>query len=652
MSRTRIIIVFGLTAFIFGLFLAEFKFAVIPDNGQILNRRTTEFLEEVAYDVQGVFISSSVASELEKDEDKRELLKAENGAIRIDEDFVQFGKELFYKETFDNEIFMTDILGFLDGPLTLGNFAKALIELKGKGTTNLQVELAEDVTIGEYSWKKGEKVNTGLDVPKGSLLPLGIPLTISDGRVRIGVSCAACHASVDKESGKVIEGAPNIDFDSGLLMALATNTSAFFTTAEINSLKDYIIDMNRTVINSKGEKEPLPDPDALEKAVDETFVKWPKGNFDTTPDLSPNPTQTPDIYTYGDHPYTWSGSAMVGPFKGLSTFNNKVHSLNSDPISLSGQSEELVQVDKEVFIGTILQRAANKRFRFDPTKGEKPSEFFAKIDESPDVPGINEGVKPPHFPKLSMVTPNGTIVTSKGRFVGEENNAMAAYENTLLPPAYDRNISKKILGEGRDIFKKAGCISCHAGRAYSSNRIIPVEEIKTEPNRAKAFEGIEDILGESIIWAPNTPNPVPKDAKVLKVPIEQVEEDQRKLAFLIGDNNGGYKTKGLIGLAYSAPYLHDGGVAVGKDEKTELGIPGTLMKGKEPDPYNSLKALIDKQLRQKVINANRAEKSLIEVHVDGKGHEYWVDKTNGYTEEQQKALIEYLWSLTELNEED
>ena|GEM_PF-4336008 len=39
----------------------------------------------------------------------------------------------------------------------------------------------------------------------------------------------------------------------------------------------------------------------------------------------------------------------------------------------------------------------------------------------------------------------------------------------------------------------------------------------------------------------------------------------------------------------TAPYLHDGGVAMGKD--LELGIPGTLLQGMELDPTESLRSL-------------------------------------------------------------
>ena len=109
-------------------------------------------------------------------------------------------------------------------------------------------------------------------------------------------------------------------------------------------------------------------------------------------------------------------------------------------------------------------------------------------------------------------------------------------------------------------------------------------------------------------------------------------------------SGGGYKVKGLIGLRWSAPYLHDGGVAVGP-KLTQTGVSQTLMKGIHPDPYNSLKALIDRKLRLQVIEANRKDSRLRDTHVTGQGHEFWVDESSGFTQEQQDALVKYLLQL-------
>lgn len=65
-----------------------------------------------------------------------------------------------------------------------------------------------------------------------------------------------------------------------------------------------------------------------------------------------------------------------------------------------------------------------------------------------------------------------------------------------------------------------------------------------------------------------------------------------------------------VGLYWSASYLHDGGVAAGKNLDSELGIPGTVEKNVMPDSANSLKALLDRDLRERVVHANEASADL------------------------------------------
>ncbi|MED4584432.1 electron transport protein [Brevibacillus choshinensis] len=599
---------------------------------------------EPAYDLWGRTISQKEAEELLKTPQGRAMLSGQNGAVKIDQALIDLGKKAFYEETFGNEVFITDIMGAFNGPLTLANVRKAIGELNGEGTTNLQVELAKTVTIGGKTFKKGTKVDTGLDVPKGWNQVLGMPLKQSEGTWKAGISCAACHATVDRDTRQIIEGAPNADLNAGLFIAMGTNSAAYFTHTDIESLQKYMNNLDRTVETSDGKKAPLPDPKALEDAVDANALKWPKGNFDSTIDMKSNPAQIPDSFTMGDFPYGWSGHAMAGPFKGLSTFNNNVHAQNSDSLLQSEVSRELFGIDKEVYIGTLLQNAANPKYRYSPSEGIKPSEFFAKVDPTPGTPGVNQVILPPSFPKATLIAPDGLIVSSPKTMVNEQNNAMSAWQNKLVPPKPPITADAATLEIGRDVFQRASCIKCHAGDFYTNNRIVPAPEIGTDPSRAQALKATEKIWGEPTIYSPDTPVPVPPNAKVLKVPTDMLDPEQINLAFAKGNSSGGYKTPSLIGLYWTAPYLHDGGVMVGPDAKKQLGYPGTLAKGIQPDPANSLRALMDKKLREKVIVANRSA-NLQQVHVQGIGHEFWVDETTGFTPQEQDALIKYLLLL-------
>jgi hypothetical protein len=60
---------------------------------------------------------------------------------------------------------------------------------------------------------------------------------------------------------------------------------------------------------------------------------------------------------------------------------------------------------------------------------------------------------------------------------------------------------------------------------------------------------------------------------------------------------------------------------------------------------NSLRALIDRTLRQQVIAANAAAPSLRAMHVQGTGHAFWVDAETGFTPADQEALIQYVLAL-------
>ncbi|HYG58262.1 MAG TPA: hypothetical protein VD902_09410, partial [Symbiobacteriaceae bacterium] len=144
----------------------------------------------------------------------------------------------------------------------------------------------------------------------------------------------------------------------------------------------------------------------------------------------------------------------------------------------------------------------------------------------------------------------------------------------------------------------------------------------------------------------DTPVPVPTGAKAERAPTEHLDAGQLRLAWAHGGSPGGYKVQGLMGLYWTAPYLHDGGVAVGDDPDTQLGVSGTILKGVRPDPANSLRALVDRDLRKRVIAANKESQSLGAVHVQGIGHEFWVDQGAGFTAEEQAALLKYLLSIS------
>ena len=123
---------------------------------------------------------------------------------------------------------------------------------------------------------------------------------------------------------------------------------------------------------------------------------------------------------------------MAGPFRGLSSQNNNVHALNSDSLLLADSSQTLFDMDKEMFLAVLLQNAADKKYRYDPSSGKKPSEFLASVHKTRS-PGINKVVLPPTYPKGTIISPDGTLTSSPGYTFWQQNNAMAAWQDTIVP---------------------------------------------------------------------------------------------------------------------------------------------------------------------------------------------------------------------------
>lgn len=160
-------------------------------------------------------------------------------------------------------------------------------------------------------------IDTGIDVPRGSLAPLGLAIFKRGVSVKAGITCALCHSSVDPNSFEVIHGAPNNDLNAGMLLAMGSNSAAFFVHTGVSSLAPFTSANSEQVLASAGRDEPLPDPDRLERAVEGALLQWPRGNFDSMVDLVADPSQIPDSFTFEDYPYNWSGGFMAGPFHGL-----------------------------------------------------------------------------------------------------------------------------------------------------------------------------------------------------------------------------------------------------------------------------------------------------------------------------------------------
>ncbi len=645
--RSRSLLVGALAVLAAGVGVAGFgRFSYAPTPARDALANPDRYPIRTAYDVLGRRIGHEEAQALRATEAGRRTLSPENGAFAIDAAVVARGREAFYTETFGNEVFLTDVMGMLDGALTPYEVARAVLMLGGQATNNLRVRVAQDVRIGDRQWRKGDLVSTGLDVEKGGLGIIGLKTFYDRGHLRLGITCALCHAAVDPKTGKVVEGAPNTDLNAGLLLALSANASAYFMHGSVD-LAALAGDPSRTVATQGGGTAVLPDRDRLEAAAKIEVASWPPGSFDSSADRVTNPTSIPSSFSAYGEPYSWSGREAVGPFHGLSSLNNNVHAANSDTTQLAAAAPWLFGLDPDLYLGILFQGAVNPGLRYDPKGGRTPSAILAAFDPTPGSPGLNRYAVLPSFPATNYVTDNGLFASVAGEPANFANNAMSAFQNLLRPPA----APKADVATGRAVFERAGCGGCHAGPALTNNRIVPVAEIGTEPTRARAGAKMEARLAPPAMFATDTPFPLPAAPKLVPIPVEGEALAQLRLGWAHAGTDGGYKVPNLVGLAWSAPYLHDGGVAVGADPAAQLGVPGTLDRGVVPDPRNSLRALVDRDLRGRVVAANRASATARTARVTGEGHAYWVDPAAGFSPGDQEALLAYLLSVDALTQD-
>jgi hypothetical protein len=611
-------------------------------------------LEIGSFDRMGQVISRAEAEELLQTDSGRMLLSREQGAIEITQELIDLGRETFYLETFGNEVVTTDIIGTLDGPINLWSVSRAILALGGRHTNNLQIPVDEDIVIGGRLFPAGSVLNTGLDVPPGALMPLGMRTRIADGQIRTGVTCALCHVTVDPDNGRIIEGATNADLNIGLIMAAASNSAALFRRTDVNPLE--LPPGNRSYINGDGQLAYLPDSQVLEDAVDAALLTWPPGTFDLTDDLVANPTSTPSSFTFGQWPYAWNGFASLGWFQGLNTINNNVHAVTSDVTNDAAFLQKVLGIDDETYLGILLQNAASERWRL--PEGARPSEFFTSVTPTPMTPGVIDLVLMPEYPFGSQFVPNGLMAGRPGLPVGEQISALSAFQNRLAPPPAAPTDDIEALRRGAATFTQAGCGECHGGRHFSNNQVIPVSEIGTQPSRAMGMEDTPRGFapGPPLAYPPSMTAPPMQGVGALAVPTDVTPQEIRDLAYAV-DGEGGYKIVTLIGIYLQAPYLHDAGVAAGPDalrlvegrylvaDATQLGVPGTLLRHIRPDPEASLRLLLDGTLRAAMIAANHANVDLRRANVEGIGHEFWVDEASGFTVQQQTDLILFLLSL-------
>ncbi|MDF5735037.1 MULTISPECIES: di-heme oxidoredictase family protein [unclassified Nostoc] len=591
------------------------------------------------------------------------------GAVKITQELIAQGEDIFFNRKIGDTFGLQGVFGLGQGFNVVSNeIGAAIANLHGRSTTNLKITLQKNLTIGSRTFPKGTVIPTGLKIQKGQSVALG---TTPNGG---NITCALCHTSLSSD-GKTLSGVPNGELAIPLFIALAPNTAGGFARLNFNPLDPQYKGNGKTIIDSKGNKVELPDPEKLEKAFDDAVLDVPFGHFESSPDGIRDTTQIPSLFTFKNHPYAASGEGAVGPFAGLTFLNNAVHSSEINLLAAAQLSADTLGIDPEVYIGTFLQNAAVKSLRLPEGVIVKPSEWLRKIAPNPTQAELEDQIPAPGtgtYPNLrpSLFTLNGLVFSpntgnpsdiASGTFLFADN-AMSAFQNSLVPPANQTSenwqaLNSNSVKRGAKVFEKANCATCHIPPFFTDNKIHPIDEIHTNPARAESHLALNKLLVPPKLYTFNTPVPIPANAEVLDLPTQGISDTPTTLPKGILPK-GGYKTTTLRGLYVSAPYLHDGGAAVAAGSlkvdsngsftvvnKSGLGLSGTLSQGIPADAASSLRALVDRDLRALVVKANKANPSLVRSNLDGTGHYFYVDKQAGFNSNQQTDLINFLLAL-------
>lgn len=598
---------------------------------------------------------------------KQLLLPAPNA--NGDATAIAFGRHILADETFGNEVYWTQILGLLNGKVEVNGQDVAILPVilqaidgldgvpgnlfTGNGgafTQNLILKLPENTTLdGAIKLPSGDFA-TGLQVAKGSPIPLGVvPVPVSkdtpgalnpskvdanypDQNFNFGVSCSLCHEIVLKD-GSRLPGMANTKLQIGAIFALASNSSALFPLggalpSDADPFKD-----GQPAFDSDGDGIIDSDKRAdFERLIDEEFLLTPKGYFDVTLDGRTNPTQTPVNATNGNQPLLWDG-LFASNKKGDT--DNFVHSVLLDVTSLAVLSDTPAAA-----VFPYLQKGA-KSYLANLMQGSPANALgksFTDIDPQPNVPGILARARavavlsPDSINGVRTFLPNPGISALSVDNAAEEAVDMAMESFNGL--VNDSKENKKALSSGSvlrgaKVFLQAQCNFCHQEPFFTSNTITPLEAIGTEPTRAMdsaPFKALSDLLGTTTIV--------------------------------------GYKTQAKRFLFVTAPYLHDGGVAAARSQAKGaidiFGVVDTLFAGVEPDPQASLVALLDPNVRAKVVAANRqkmipnsrTQKTPAAIAITGEGHNFFVapgiarpDGKGNFTQQNLDDLVNFLLAL-------
>jgi hypothetical protein len=557
-------------------------------------------------------------------------------------------------------------------------------------------------------------------------------------------------------------GIGNQDLHFGWLLALSANPLVAFTvlSGPIGST-----DPSDALAFTRWVRDNYTrSPDAVLRQVVGSMLMHPRGSADDTPDVLHQVVQIPSVYTYGTWPYNsdgvlvnagdrnnivWTGSLDFTGLVGLAADR------------ASAQSSLLLWEPTSPYSALPAETYARLITRFSPAVRSNPALQQGLVD---DILGTSDGVPGMLDPESVVVLEGPSNALPKAIYDAPVNAGRRRVASTQFgidgparvgtlalfgtrvrtPPAIRNavnldaivakyhvdpdeffnetvsvaldwqrpppNLSPLLAGQwalvtaGYEVFKQAGCASCHAGGYLMDNLI----------NRMSATEAGEYGIAPSTTagWLIPGRDLGPaigtdrhrtlgtRDEELFLAPgydprTGKATATGGTLKGFFGDQRVGYKTPTLRNLWATPPYLHDGSVGVGFAPGVEPhGVTlrarlraalddGAVIHGmgpwldateraqaasatemwRRPDAALSLQALLLASERGKIVASNRTPTlhvpaglglapggrpppelvPMSSLGASGVGHEYWIDDEPGG--ERITALIAFLLAL-------
>ncbi|MEW6681723.1 MAG: hypothetical protein AB1451_02225 [Nitrospirota bacterium] len=404
------------------------------------------------------------------------------------------GESVFRYETFGNERFFSDILGLDEG------FARRGITPNDLLAAGVQLDAdklpSEFLLVDVGSGVYGNAAATMRLIGANAV----IGLVARNGRV--GVTCAWCHSRSDGRIapgvGRRTDGVPNARLASGEVLAWGERSRAYLP----------FVNVSRTGSGVAVDLGAVDDAEVFEGAADAALRSWPRGQADILPDGVGNPTDIPSLFLVGPHgPYLWDGS-----FSGAEDANQYFATVVLDPTVLATPPGKAFLADGPFWpVGESLSRAYHRALEAIDPEGDWPRAAIFRA---------------------SVFKLFHDAMDAKFRVNRDEVAALTAYLGGVLPPERDLP-DERVIDAGRRVFRRSGCNDCHLEAWVAGGAVVPLATLV-----AGYGQGRE---------APTVENPgMGYDDRIALTPGE--DSIARR----------GYKVPSLLGLSWSAPYLHDG----------------------------------------------------------------------------------------------